>query len=634
MDLTIIRNTIGHAEPIQFPVSELTMGTYIFNIPSYQRGYRWESSEPNGNSRNEVKQVDDLLNDLTSFAQGGGQKNYYLQPLMVKPHQDVNGHWVWDVLDGQQRLTTMLLIMKCLNEKLHSNNPFKLFEVAYERSRTPDFKKIAFDSSNPNYNYPLASTGLDFYYVKKAKDRIEEWYNNTVAPNTALQRNFDEMLFDPDNTRNPNINPRLRAIFIWYNVEPIKPNAVLSTNRVHDIEVFNRLNRGKIGLTDSELIKALFLLCLKAMPASTGSLLNPDTLVRTWDDMGKKLQNDELWSMICPKNKYYPDRMDLLFDFIKDNHGSSETAYRYYYNLMRYMLTAPDVQLLARLWNEVKFSFDKICKWNSVPALHNRVGFLTDCGETISQISIQLDKGVSLNDQIKKKLNINYITDIEDLDYHSDTEMIRMVLLLFNVLTCDKYGQKFPYNLYRDNAYDIEHINSQTDNPIEKMDEKRDWIINHAFSCLKEDRLDMVNGCFTLTAKNARSLIIEGIQILRYFKQNGQDKKPSLFAPYRAKVESYYAQGAIADKDSIGNLTLLNSSINREYKNALFPHKLRVLKRSDQEGAYIPLCTKYLFLKYYSRVKGNPSAFSVMRWREEDQRDYIKAIQETIKNIL
>ena len=91
---------------------------------------------------------------------------------------------------------------------------------------------------------------------------------------------------------------------------------------------------------------------------------------------------------------------------------------------------------------------------------------------------------------------------------------------------------------------------------------------------------------------------------------------------------------SMANKDSIGNLTLLNSSINREYKNALFPKKLRTIKRSDQEGAYIPLCTKYMFLKYYSNPPEKCICLSMMRWQAEDQRDYTNAIKESIKTII
>lgn len=651
MDLTDINNTIGYPEPIQMPVSELTTGAYIFNIPSFQRGYRWESDDNPLIPSNDVKQVDDLLEDLTAFIKSnprGG--NYYLQPLMVKPRKDAAFGWVWDVLDGQQRLTTIWLILKCLDEKLHTSvsSSKPLFKLIYEKPTNPDFSKITFDSSSVYYNYPLPSTNLDSFFIKKAKDRIDYWFKNVIASEGALQRGLDEMLFDPDPNRVTNTlnigTKLLRAIFIWYNVEPVIQQGITSNgNRIRDIEIFNRLNRGKISLTNSELIKALFLLCLKVAGSSYGSVMNSDTLVRTWDEMERKLQNNDLWGMICPKYKSYSNRMDLLFDFIKDLNGAiDETSYRYYHKKMHEMTTGPNPALLETLWNEIKFSFDKLCKWHEDTAFHNRIGFLVDCGETVASISLQLKSGVTLTNLISLKLKskkLQSINDLESLQYDDDGNTIRKILLLFNVLTCDKYGQKFPFGLYRDNSYDIEHVNSQTDNPIEKLDEKRDWIINHAFSCLKYDRLEMnSNGKFTQSAKDARELIIEGIGLLKNFKRDGSDTGDK-FKKYRSKVESYYAygstDGSVSDeKDSIGNLTLLNSSINREYKNALFPLKLRILKRSDQEGAYIPLCTKYMFLKYYSNVKGNESAFNMMRWRERDQKDYVEAIKNALKNMI
>ena len=65
-----------------------------FYIPEYQRGYRWTSRE-----------VTDLLNDIAEFINNGrpGQ-TYCLQPLVVK-RLDAS----WEVIDGQQRLTTLWL---------------------------------------------------------------------------------------------------------------------------------------------------------------------------------------------------------------------------------------------------------------------------------------------------------------------------------------------------------------------------------------------------------------------------------------------------------------------------------------------------------------------------------------------
>lgn len=640
MDLTDVKKMAESSEPIEMPVSELVTGNYQFSIPSYQRGYRWESTEAGGEDEQEAKQVDDLLNDLTYFVTSNPHKkaNYYLQPLMVKPRLLADGSYEWDVLDGQQRLTTMLLVLKCLKERLYGGQQFGLYELKYANRKQLDFNRITFDRASADYDFPMANENLDSYYVRKAKDRIERWYDNELSNNPSLSDKFKEMLFYPDETRGVNSSPALRAKFIWYNVQALQPGAPqLNGNRQHDIEVFNRLNRGKISLTDSELIKALFLLCIKVAPAYGSSLLTPETLVRKWDDMGKKFQNEEFWNMIAPKGADYSNRLDLLFDFIKDCSGNGKgSAYRFYYKKMHGLLTSPDINKVEELWTEVKQYFDTLCKWHENVHKHNFIGYLIENGEELANIYSSPD----LETKIRKGLGLENVDEIDTLRYYDNEgyKKIRKVLLLFNVLTCDKFGQKFPFNLYRDNTFDVEHVNSQTDNPIEKIDEKIAWVKQQAIPCLWIDRNETdTNGILTSGAREARDLITEGVQFLRDVKLNNNRDTGSKFKGYRTAVEYYYASGnrntGMFEKDAIGNLALLNSSINREYKNALFPQKLRTLKRSDQEGVYIPLCTKYMFLKYYSNPQANVSAFSMMRWRQEDQDEYTEAIKESIRKI-
>lgn len=640
MDLTDVKKMAESSEPIEMPVSELLTGNYQFSIPSYQRGYRWESTEAGGEDEQEAKQVDDLLNDLTYFVTSNPHKkaNYYLQPLMVKPRLLADGSYEWDVLDGQQRLTTMLLVLKCLKERLYGGQQFGLYELKYANRKQLDFNRITFDRASADYDFPKANENLDSYYVRKAKDRIERWYDNELSNNPSLSDKFKEMLFYPDETRGVNSSPALRAKFIWYNVQALQPGAPqLNGNRQHDIEVFNRLNRGKISLTDSELIKALFLLCIKVAPAYGSSLLTPETLVRKWDDMGKKFQNEEFWNMIAPKGADYSNRLDLLFDFIKDCSGNGKgSAYRFYYKKMHGLLTSPDINKVEELWTEVKQYFDTLCKWHENVHKHNFIGYLIENGEDLANIYSSPD----LETKIRKGLGLENVDEIDTLRYYDNEgyKKIRKVLLLFNVLTCDKFGQKFPFNLYRDNTFDVEHVNSQTDNPIEKIDEKIAWVKRQAIPCLWIDCNETdTNGILTSGAREARDLITEGVQFLRDVKLNNNRDTGSKFKGYRTAVEYYYASGnrntGMFEKDAIGNLALLNSSINREYKNALFPQKLRTLKRSDQEGVYIPLCTKYMFLKYYSNPQANVSAFSMMRWRQEDQDEYTEAIKESIRKI-
>lgn len=63
-----------------------------FYIPSYQRGYRWSETEV-------VRLLDDIYQN--------GKKNYCLQPVVVRKKEDR-----YELIDGQQRLTTLYLIYK------------------------------------------------------------------------------------------------------------------------------------------------------------------------------------------------------------------------------------------------------------------------------------------------------------------------------------------------------------------------------------------------------------------------------------------------------------------------------------------------------------------------------------------
>lgn len=90
---------------------------YEFNIPSYQRGYRWSKME-----------VETLLVDLLDFQEQNTKSFYCLQPVVVNKTGDI-----YNVIDGQQRLTTIFLIIKYLQNE-------NFFSLSYEtRKGSKDF---------------------------------------------------------------------------------------------------------------------------------------------------------------------------------------------------------------------------------------------------------------------------------------------------------------------------------------------------------------------------------------------------------------------------------------------------------------------------------------------------------------
>lgn len=78
-------------------------------------------------------------------------------------------------------------------------------------------------------------------------------------------------------------------------------------------------------------------------------------------------------------------------------------------------------------------------------------------------------------------------------------------------------------------------------------------------------------------------------------------------------------------KNNIGNLTLLDSKINRSYKNAFFPIKRAIIIEEDSKGNFIPPATKNVFLKQYSNKLSD-----MMNWTEDD----IKAYENEIIKLL
>ena len=124
-----------------------------FFVPSYQRGYRWGKSE-----------VERLLEDVFALKGRGGQpaKNYCLQPIVVKRLGDDE----FELIDGQQRLTTLFLIYRYMNEFSRGFIAPPTFSLDYETR--PDSKDFL-----SNINVDLRDKNIDFFFIANACEVIE-----------------------------------------------------------------------------------------------------------------------------------------------------------------------------------------------------------------------------------------------------------------------------------------------------------------------------------------------------------------------------------------------------------------------------------------------------------------------------
>ena len=135
---------------------------YEFNIPSYQRGYRWTK-----------QQVEDLLNDINEFTPrnipNSSEKTWYcLQPIVVKKYTEEK----FDVIDGQQRLTTIYLILYYLNQE-YKEVRTKIFELEYEtRKDSANYLKNELGKKEKD------DSNIDYFHISVAYQTIKDWFKN------------------------------------------------------------------------------------------------------------------------------------------------------------------------------------------------------------------------------------------------------------------------------------------------------------------------------------------------------------------------------------------------------------------------------------------------------------------------
>lgn len=89
-------------EAHEVPLYKVFSGEYDFRIPDYQRPYAWE-----------VEQATQLLDDLAEALDRGDEEPYFLGSIVLVKAKDTAQS---DVIDGQQRLTTLTILIAVLRD--------------------------------------------------------------------------------------------------------------------------------------------------------------------------------------------------------------------------------------------------------------------------------------------------------------------------------------------------------------------------------------------------------------------------------------------------------------------------------------------------------------------------------------
>jgi hypothetical protein len=558
-----------------------------YHIADYQRGFRWSPL-----------QVTQLLDDILDFTERDNPQPdefYCLQPLVLKVAKAG-----YEVVDGQQRLTTLLLILRHFNERLTEKYRQPLYALEYHTR--PHLREFLDDPTSAK-----ADDNADFFHLYHAVRAIEDWFESRASK--------------VEDIKSALLN---KTKVIWYQI----------ADADNPVEAFTRLNVGKIPLTNDELIRALFLKRESDNEAEADDLQRQ--IANEWDQIEKALQSPDFWYFISNDESRQQNRIGFLFDLVARADGLTAAEERDDYGIFhafnRRLSTEGATTKLE--WRRIKNAYMTLEEWFDDRTLYHVIGFLVHEGFRIQELR-ELAEGCTKDQfeaRIWKKAFKHVIgaalpkggdleevrslvsEQLEELTYGkpSDHRKIRSLLLLFNIATLlsdHRSTIRFQFDSFKTESWDIEHVRSVAPDRLRNHSEQTEWL-GHSLEYLR--------------SQGVEEALCNRIQdYLALAKQDAsEDKFESL---YQAVVAFFSEKGDEPASDTIGNLVLLDQATNRSYKNAVFAVKRQRLLSLDRAGIFVPLCTRNVFLKCYSDTVDH-----LIFWDDADRAAYQKVILDTL----
>lgn len=661
-------------------IGEILDGRY-FIIPSYQRGYRWKG-----------KQVEDLLNDLFSFAikpEHKEQEFYCLQPIIVqKLSEDDKERYgcpsdkeAWEVVDGQQRLTTIYIILNYILKHVFNSDldyisdeygeDKQMFHLKYEtRSNSEEF------FTNINVDIKDAKE-IDYAYILNAYKHVGEWFSNSngarkiferiplekrrinPSPKKFAGKVLDVLCSDPTVTGAPSVQ------FIWYELESDE-NTLSKKNAIDE---FVRINNGKIALTNAELIKALFL--QKKNFSTNDEDLKQIQIAMEWEQIENELHKDDFWYYIKKKEKKQDEiianRIDYLFsikykankwnsllpakeniDRLNTELSDKDRLFRFYNDRFEGKTDEELFSVIKEEWRDILKCFRTFQDWYNDAEVYNYIGYLSQCGYDMAMLYQHYDKEM-VDSQVRSEF-IDYLKGLvknslkgikvvkeDDPEYpygkilssfDREHDGIYNALLFLNInllnemivnmkknkelddieSSLNSAIYKFPFDIFVNQKWDIEHIDSFTTNPLKSKEDRLKWLETS------------LNGLDSQTLNDDKRTIIQGLMV--------NEKYEEAIKELRDAVEEEMDADEI-EKNGIGNLTLLDNVTNRQYHNDLFVLKRAKIMKRLKEGIFVPTTTLYAFAKLYQE---NPKGLT--KWKHADKVAYHNFIINSLKDYI
>lgn len=272
-----MRNLESIVQPEEFSVLDIFRGTE-YRVPIYQRNYAWTKDE-----------IEQLLNDINDIDVSSDGK-YYLGSLIVNQL----GANYYDVIDGQQRLTTLFLMLSFLNNS--SVNKKSLSFEAREKSNKTLYEIDAIKDS------------------EKELDK-EPWYSDEIIDGYAVIKNYFNQMQEKDSSFVEKFKIKMESIII------IRTQVPKDIDLNHYFEIMN--TRGE-QLELHEIVKAKI---ISAIKSDDENLDKKDKMIAAtiWDACAQMDNYVQMNFSIDVRNRLFGDNWDT---FVKTNYEEIRKCFK------------------------------------------------------------------------------------------------------------------------------------------------------------------------------------------------------------------------------------------------------------------------------------------------------------------
>ena len=210
-------------------------GQYIYNVPDYQREYIWKE-----------KNVAQLLDDINEEYQNNGNSEYFIGSIVV--HN--KGNKEFEVIDGQQRLTTLFLCLCAFKDLLKDNK-------AYQET----IEKTLFSAKMNDKGKILQSYNLILQYQDSSKLIQDVVQNNEInyTLRDSAKRIFEayNYLYNYLKTEFKDQSEEELTKFLGYFANKVNFIQIETTSISDALKTFETINERGVGLDPMDLLKNL-----------------------------------------------------------------------------------------------------------------------------------------------------------------------------------------------------------------------------------------------------------------------------------------------------------------------------------------------------------------------------------------